>query len=219
MKFKKLFAFLLSASMLVSLSACADDDKGSSSEKSASIQTETVPVDSEKEKIDSEISNMEKDLSEAVSEQNKINSEIEEKEEEESQADSATASDMQSAIQELQRNYDNEHPEETIIPMLKMGLEVSFKDNIEVTYDEAASNYIINVWMDGFADMIKMSGTQTLDSNVTQLESSFSTMVNAVRMLDSDANVTFNFVSDKDKNEIFFTFYNDKMTYSFLDNQ
>lgn len=212
MKFKKFFVAMLSFSMLACLSACGDVD--SSSDKAAEIVTETVAVNDKEteptdESIDKELSESENDSENSGLVLDNSNSDSD---------NESSSSDVKNTISDLAKNYDNEHPEDTIIPMLKMGFEVSFKDNINITYDESTSNYTVSVWLDGFADILEATnGKSSLDSMMSSLESSFSIMVENIRRLDSDANITFNFVSDKDNDKILFTFYNDKMTYCITD--
>ncbi len=206
MKFKRLFAIILSASMIACLSACGDDTK-SSEAKGSETATETVAVETE-------------EATEAATEaETEAATEAEIESETESNDSDSSGSAANQSISDLAKNYDNEHPEKTIIPMLQMGFEVTFKDNLEITYEEDKSNYIVNVWMDGFGDMMGSGDLSVLDSTCKSLEPSFKTMVDTIRRLDSDANMTFNFVNDKDKDEIFFTFYNDKMTYCISDDQ
>ena len=119
------------------------------------------------------------------------------------------------SLSDLMNNYDNEHPEETIIAVLKAGFEASFGENMKVTYDEKDSNYTISVWQKGFAAALDTdAGASAINSLSSQLESSLEQMTTQIRLLDSDANVTFNFVSDEDNNKILLTLYNGEMTYN-----
>lgn len=199
MKLKKIFAVMLSISMLACLSACGDDDSSSSKKE---VETETVAVD--ESSAQEELSKMESDASDLEKEISEIDSNDE----------NDVDLDDQS-LNDLMNNYDNEHPEETIISVLKAGFEASFGENMDIKYDEKESNYTISVWQTGFAAALDTdAGAQAINSLSDQLESSLEQMTTQIRLLDSDANVTFNFVSDEDNDKILLTLYNGEMTYN-----
>lgn len=190
MKFKKILALLLSVSMLGVLSACDGDDESSS--KKEEVVTETVEV-KEESKVNEE-SEAENDLS---SKEDDLSSDI---------------------VDDLVQNYDNEHPEETVISIIETGFGASFGENIMVDYDESTSTYSIAVWQEGFADAVETeAGLSALSSMTSTLESSLVTMTEQIRTLDSDANILFQFVSDKDQETVLIELENGVKTYSVAD--
>ena len=204
MKLKNIIALMLSVSMLACLSACGSEDS-SSSKEAKEIQRETVALN-------------ESSALEAHEEASKIESEISDIDSEMSTPDSDNDSDIDldaQSLEELMNDYDIEHPEETIIAVLKAGFKASFGENMNVTYDEKDSNYTISVWQNGFAAALDtQSGATTIENMSSDLESALEQMTTQIRLLDSDANVTFNFVSDEDNDKILLSLYNGKMTYN-----
>ncbi|MGN0614250.1 MAG: hypothetical protein ACI4JB_10185 [Porcipelethomonas sp.] len=185
MKFRKIFAVLLASSMLVCLSACGSNEESSTLEKE--IRTETLPVETT-ETAESEISDVE--------------SEVE---------DEAGSTDISS----IAKLYDPENPQETVIAILEQGFQASFSDNMKIEYDEKEKNYTLSVWQDGFdAALGTEAGTEALNSMSSKITSSLDTMTTQIRTLDTGANITFNFISDKDQSTPLITIYNGDITYN-----
>ncbi len=182
-----------------------DEDSSSKKEEKDEIVTETVAVDEqaeEAEKVQEDLEKMEEEALELQKEQELL------AEAEEEAAANAIAED---AI----ANYDPENPEETVLSILKSGFETSFGENMEIAYDEADTMYTISVWQDGFAAALETdAGAQALNSMSEMLTTALQTMTEQIRMVDDDANITFNFLSDEDQNDILLTIINGEMTYN-----
>lgn len=193
MKFKKILTVLLSVSMLACLSACDSED--SSSSKKEEIATETVATEEQ-----------------ATEEEAAAREEVAE---EEAAAEESEAADAAAIAEDAMADFDPENPEEAVLSILESGFATSFGENMEVTYDEAGTNYTISVWQDGFAAALDTeAGASTLNTMSDSLTSALQTMTEQIRALDEDANITFNFLSDVDQSEILLTIYNGEMTYN-----
>ncbi|MBE6845335.1 MAG: hypothetical protein E7508_06455 [Ruminococcus sp.] len=191
MKFKKILTVLLSVSMLACLSACDSED--SSSSKKEEVATETVATEEQA---------AEEETEEAAAE-------------DEAAAEESEAADAAAIAEDAMADFDPENPEEAVLSILESGFASSFGENMEVTYDEAETNYTISVWQDGFAAALDTeAGASTLNTMSDSLTSALQTMTEQIRALDEDANITFNFLSDVDQSEILLTIYNGEMTYN-----
>jgi len=195
MKFRKILTVLLSISMLAAFSAC--DEKEESS-KNDEIVTETVAVDEEK-KAEAEL-------------QEKAAEEAEKAEKAAEEAEQAEENDMMNSIFD---EYDAQNPEETVVALLESGFESTFPNSMNVEYDEASTTYIISVWQEGFAKAVETEeGKSALNELKDTLSSSVESMLTSVRLIDEDANIKFEFLSDEDKDTVLLEITNDEVTYS-----
>lgn len=202
MKYKKILAIICSFSMIGCLTACGDEDS-SSKKESKEIQTETVAVENS-DSLNDNVSDSEDD---SLADEGSVN------DEELSSAVDDSLSEVQK-INDIMNEYDSENPEDTIVTVLEEGFKTSFNDNIKIVYDDKDKNYEITVWQDGFSDALETEqGVKALDTLSTSLESVLDTMLTQIRVLDDDANLKFNFVSEKDNSKILLTIYNGEMTY------
>ncbi len=214
MKFRKILTVLLSVSMLACFSAC--EDESSSTAKKDDIVTETVAVDEDKKAADEAYEEVQEQIADAElerleQEQAQLEAENELEAEQERAEDEAAAA----LAEDIMADYDAENPQETVISIFESAFAASFGENMEVSYDEAESNYIISVWQDGFAEALETEqGKTALDATSSTLETSLQTMTDQIRMIDSKANITFNFVSDLDQEEVLLSIYNGETTYS-----
>lgn len=217
MKFRKILTVLLSVSMLACFSAC--DDESSSTAKKDDIVTETVAVDEDEKAADEAYEEVQEQIAEAELE--RLEQEQAQLEEEQAQleVEQEHAEDEDEAAaalaEDIMADYDAENPQETVMSIFESAFAASFGENMEVSYDEAESNYTISVWQDGFAEALETEqGKTALDATSSTLETSLQTMTEQIRMIDSTANITFNFVSDLDQEEVLLSIYNGETTYS-----
>ncbi len=204
MKLKKILAVLLSISMLGVLSACGEKEESSSNKEKDEVVTETVAAEEEVKAAEEEAKAAEEELELIAEEQENLEKEI-----------AAEAEEEIDGLDELVENYDAENPEETVLELLQEGFEVSFGENMDTSYDDSTSTYTIKVWQEGFATAVETEqGKEALSGMGGQLETAIESMLEQIRTLDEDANITFSFVSDVDQNEELITIENGTTTFS-----
>jgi len=105
--------------------------------------------------------------------------------------------------------------QDLILQSLETGFKSSFGDDLDIYYEEDGNNYVINLWKDGLADALKEDGAaDTWNSLIQSLPAAVTQMQDAIRQLDPEANITLNFVSDVDNEEVLLTIYNGEITYN-----
>ncbi|MBQ3566413.1 MAG: hypothetical protein IJA12_04460 [Oscillospiraceae bacterium] len=214
MKFRKILTVLLSVSMLACFSAC--DDESSYTAKKDDIVTETVAVDENEKAADEAYEEVQEQISEAELERlEQEQAYLEEEQQAQVQAEDEAAAAL---AEDIMAGYDAENPQETVMSIFESAFATSFGENMEVSYDEAESNYIISVWQDGFAEALETEqGKTALEATSSTLETSLQTMTEQIRLMDAKANITFNFVSDLDQEEVLLSIYNGEITYSVIE--
>ena len=205
MNLKKILALLMSVSMLACFTACDKDSETQESSKAEKeIEKVTVALDQEK----GNDYNKDEDESDIFAEDNSKAADDKD--------DSDSLGDMD--INGIVEGYDAENPEETVIEIIKAGLGASIGDDMRVDYDKSTSTYTIDVWQSGMAyAMSTQEGADALNSMIGTLESSLEYLTTQVRLLDDDANIVFNFVSDEDQKTPLLTIKNGQVTYNITD--
>lgn len=218
MKFKKILALLMSVSMLACFTACGknDDSQSSKAEESAEDSIERVTVALDEEKIDDNKDETKAIIFDEDDIKDSIAMENDSKADENSGSSNSALGNMD--IQGIAENYDPENPEETVIEIIETGLGASIGDDMKVDYDDSTSTYTIDIWQDGMAYALSTKeGAEAFNSMIGTLESSFEYLTTQVRLLDDDANVVFNFVSDEDQKTPLVTIENGQVTYNITD--
>lgn len=112
-------------------------------------------------------------------------------------------------------DLNGEDPQELILNILQMGFESSFGENMIADYEEDNNNYVISIWQDGLAANLESEATADVwNSMVDTIVAAIHQMVDAVRQIDSTANVTLNILSDENQNDILLTIYNGEVTFN-----
>ncbi len=216
MNFKKLSALLLSITVLGAMTACSDDSSSSSKKEASSEISVSESSDSTKDS-----SSAESESKTESSSASDISSSSTADEATTSSADSSSSSSDDTAVnngksaEELIQSFDSEHPEETVKELLNQGFATAFKDHMKIEYDDSSKTYKVSVWQDNFAAALDTeAGANALDSLSTNLTSALNTMTTQIRQIHKEANVEFNFLSDKDKSTPLLTILNGEITYN-----
>lgn len=140
---------------------------------------------------------------------------VESEEPETEETTEATEEEQDITMGEPEITVDSENPEQTVLAVLKEGFKSAFGENMEVTYDDETSIYSINVWQEGFASALETdAGVSALNELSSALTSSLQIMSEQIRVIDEDAAIELNFLSDLDQSVILLTIVDGEMTYN-----
>ncbi len=118
---------------------------------------------------------------------------------------------------------DIELDRDTIKKVLETSMAQGFdEDSFSVDYNEELDSYVISMWQENFTAMIALSKDdpsvkENWDTMVETLTSTSEQMLESVRTMDPDANITINILNDINKDNILLMIYNGAVVYNELE--
>lgn len=118
---------------------------------------------------------------------------------------------------------DIELDRDTIKKVLETSMAQGFdEDSFSVDYNEELDSYVISMWQENFTAMIALSKDdpsvkENWDTMVETLTSTSEQMLESVRTMDPDANITINILNDINKDNTLLMIYNGAVVYNELE--